>query len=181
MMKVKKIPQRKCLGCNEMKDKKALLRVVRSPEGEVSLDLTGKKNGRGAYVCPDKECITKAVKEKRLERALEKPIGEDVLKQLLEDFENVAFALGLAQKAGKTASGDVAVRAALKSGKVKVLVLAQDAAPNSKKEIYFLAEMAGVQVIELLTRNELGHAIGKGPRIAVAITDANFANMLLKK
>lgn len=70
---------------------------------------------------------------------------------------NVAFALGLAQKAGKTASGDVAVRAALKSGKVKVLVLAQDAAPNSKKEIYFLAEMAGVQVIELLTRNELGY------------------------
>ena len=66
----------------------ALLRVVRSPEGEVSLDLTGKKNGRGAYVCPDKECITKAVKEKRLERALEKPIGEDVLKQLLEDFEH---------------------------------------------------------------------------------------------
>ena len=53
MMKVKKIPQRKCLGCNEMKDKQALLRVVRSPEGEVSLDLTGKKNGRGAYVCPD--------------------------------------------------------------------------------------------------------------------------------
>lgn len=94
---------------------------------------------------------------------------------------NVAFALGLAQKAGKTSSGDVAVRAALKSGKVKVLVLAQDAAPNSKKEIYFLAEMAGVQVIELLTRNELGYAIGKGPRIAVAVTDANFANMLLKK
>lgn len=88
MMKVKKIPQRKCLGCNEMKDKKALLRVVRSPEGEVSLDLTGKKNGRGAYVCPDKECITKAVKENRLERALEKPIGDDVLKQLLEDFEH---------------------------------------------------------------------------------------------
>ena len=91
---------------------------------------------------------------------------------------NVAFALGLAQKAGKTASGDVAVRAALKSGKVKVLVLAQDAAPNSKKEIYFLAEMAGVQAIE---RDKLVYAIGKGPRIAVAITDANFANMLLKK
>ena len=94
---------------------------------------------------------------------------------------NVAFALGLAQKAGKTDYGDTAVSAALKSGNVKVLVLAKDAAPNSKKEIYFLAEMAGVQVIELLTRNELGYAIGKGPRIAVAVTDANFANMLLKK
>lgn len=85
-MKTKKIPQRKCVGCNEMKDKKALLRIVRSPEGEISLDLTGKKNGRGAYVCPDSECITKAVKEKRLERALEKPISQEVYEQLLEDL-----------------------------------------------------------------------------------------------
>ena len=61
--KIKKIPQRKCVGCNEMKEKKALLRIVRSPEGEISLDLTGKKAGRGAYVCQSKECITKAVKE----------------------------------------------------------------------------------------------------------------------
>ena len=88
MMKTKKIPQRKCVGCNEMKDKKAVRRIVRSPEGEISLDLTGKKNGRGAYVCPDKACITKAVKEKRLERALEKAISEDVYKQLLEDLEH---------------------------------------------------------------------------------------------
>lgn len=88
MIKVKKIPQRKCLGCNEMKDKKSLVRIVRSPEGEIGLDLTGRKNGRGAYVCPSEECITKAVKEKRLERALEKQISEEVYKQLLEDFAN---------------------------------------------------------------------------------------------
>lgn len=85
-MKMKKIPQRKCVGCNEMKDKKELLRIVRSPEGEISLDMTGKKNGRGAYVCPNPECITKAVKEKRLERALEKPISQEVYAQLLEDL-----------------------------------------------------------------------------------------------
>ena len=96
-------------------------------------------------------------------------------------WQSTIIRCAAAPRTSKTASGDGAVRAALKSGKVKVLVLAQDAAPNSKKEIYFLAEMAGVQVIELLTRNELGYAIGKGPRIAVAITDANFANMLLKK
>ena len=71
--KIKKVPQRKCVGCGEMKDKKSLLRIVRSPEGEISLDLTGKKSGRGAYVCRSRECIKKAVKEKRLERALEKP------------------------------------------------------------------------------------------------------------
>lgn len=88
MIKNKKIPQRKCVGCNEMKDKKSLLRIVRSPEGEISLDLTGKKNGRGAYVCPDKACITKAVKEKRLERALEKSISDEVYNKLLEDFDH---------------------------------------------------------------------------------------------
>lgn len=84
--KIKKIPQRKCVGCNGMKEKKALLRIVRSPEGEISLDLTGKKAGRGAYVCQSKECITKAVKEKRLERALEKPVSEEVYAKLLEDL-----------------------------------------------------------------------------------------------
>ena len=71
-MKLKKIPQRKCVGCGEMKSKKELIRVVRSPEGDISLDLNGKKAGRGAYVCPDKECITKAYKGHRLEKALEK-------------------------------------------------------------------------------------------------------------
>ena len=87
-MKVKKVPQRKCVGCNEMKDKKDLVRIVRSPEGDISLDLTGRKNGRGAYVCPNEECITKAVKERRLERALDKAISDEVYQKLVEDFKN---------------------------------------------------------------------------------------------
>lgn len=91
---------------------------------------------------------------------------------------NIAFALGLAQKAGKVASGDFAVRSALKGGKAKLLVVATDAAPNSKKDMYYLAEVAGVEVIELLTRDELGFAIGKAQRTALAITDLNFAKML---
>ena len=65
----KSIPMRKCTGCNEMKPKKELVRVVRSPEGEVSLDLTGKKPGRGAYVCRSSECLAKAIKAKRFEKA----------------------------------------------------------------------------------------------------------------
>ena len=78
MPKVKKIPQRQCVGCREMKDKKALLRVVRSPEGAVSLDFTGKKPGRGAYVCPDPECLKKARKSRALERAFETVIPPEV-------------------------------------------------------------------------------------------------------
>ena len=78
MPKVKKIPRRQCVGCREMKDKKALLRVVKSPEGEVSLDFKGKKPGRGAYVCPDPSCLKRARKSRALERALSVTIPPDV-------------------------------------------------------------------------------------------------------
>ncbi len=87
MTKEKKIPLRKCLGCGEMKPKRELVRVVRSPEGEVSLDLTGKQNGRGAYLCPNKACLTAAVKAKRLERALGSPAAADIYDSLLAVFE----------------------------------------------------------------------------------------------
>lgn len=89
-----------------------------------------------------------------------------------------SFALGLAQKAGKAMSGDVAVRGALKSGKTELLIIAADASEATKKELYFLAQEAKVDVIEILTRAELGYAMGKAPRAAVAIMDVNFAKML---
>lgn len=78
MPKVKKIPQRQCVGCREMKEKKALIRIVKSPEGEVSLDEKGRKPGRGAYVCPDVECLRKARKSRALERAFETQIPSEV-------------------------------------------------------------------------------------------------------
>ena len=78
MPKVKKIPQRQCVGCREMKEKKALIRVVKSPEGEVSLDEKGRKPGRGAYVCPNVECLRKARKSRALERAFETQIPPEV-------------------------------------------------------------------------------------------------------
>ena len=83
----KKIPMRQCLGCRENKPKKELIRVVRSPEGEISLDFRGKKNGRGAYVCPDPACLKKAIKAKALERALETQIPEEIYAQLTAQME----------------------------------------------------------------------------------------------
>ena len=74
----KKIPMRKCIGCNEQKTKKELVRFVRSPEGDISLDLVGKKSGRGAYICPDAECLRKARKSKRLDRIFEVSVPENV-------------------------------------------------------------------------------------------------------
>ena len=78
MQKVKKTPQRQCVGCREMKDKKSLLRVVKSPEGAVSLDFVGKKPGRGAYVCPDPACLKRARKSRALERAFSAPLPPEV-------------------------------------------------------------------------------------------------------
>lgn len=83
----KKIPMRQCLGCREMKPKRELIRAVKSPDGEVSLDFKGKKPGRGAYVCPNAECLKKAVKSKALERAFSTQIPEEVYAALSRQME----------------------------------------------------------------------------------------------
>ncbi len=77
-MKTKKIPMRMCLGCSEMKNKREMIRVVKSPEGEVSLDFTGKKSGRGAYICRSSECFEKARKARRFEKSLSCKIDDSV-------------------------------------------------------------------------------------------------------
>ena len=84
---MKKIPMRQCLGCREMKPKRELVRVVRSPEGVLSLDLRGKASGRGAYVCRSAECLKKAVRSKAIERSLQAPVPEELLAALLEEME----------------------------------------------------------------------------------------------
>ncbi|NLX93837.1 MAG: YlxR family protein [Clostridiales bacterium] len=83
----RKIPLRKCMGCNEMKPKKELVRVVRSPEGEISLDLKGRKPGRGAYVCPDLACLAKARKGKRFERSFECRISDDIYELMEKELQ----------------------------------------------------------------------------------------------
>ena len=82
----KKIPQRQCMGCRERKAKKELIRVVRGTDGTVSLDFGGKLNGRGAYICPDPACLTKARKSKALERSLEIAIPEEVYARLEKEM-----------------------------------------------------------------------------------------------
>ena len=86
----KKIPMRQCLGCREMKPKKDLIRVVRSPEGEISLDFKGKVSGRGAYVCPDPRCLKKAIKARALERAFSAQIPQEIYERLESQMEGGA-------------------------------------------------------------------------------------------
>ena len=82
----KKIPQRQCMGCRERKAKKELIRVVRGTDGTVSLDFSGKLNGRGAYLCPDPACLKKAEKSKALERSLETEIPQEVYDRLTKEM-----------------------------------------------------------------------------------------------
>ena len=90
MQKPRKIPQRMCVGCREKRDKKDLLRVVKSPEGDVSLDFVGKKPGRGAYVCRDAQCLKKARKSRALDRMLEVSIPDEVYEALERQMETEA-------------------------------------------------------------------------------------------
>lgn len=84
----KKIPMRRCVGCMEMKEKTSLVRVVRSPEGELSLDLTGKKPGRGAYICRNAECLQKARKARRLEREFSMAVPAELYDRMEADLKN---------------------------------------------------------------------------------------------
>lgn len=84
---MKKLPKRTCIGCNEVKFKKELIRVVKNKEGEISIDKTGKANGRGAYLCDNIECLEKAIKTKRLERSFETQISKEIYDELIRTIQ----------------------------------------------------------------------------------------------
>ncbi|MCL6472521.1 MAG: YlxR family protein [Firmicutes bacterium] len=101
MPKVKKIPQRTCVGCREAKPKKNLIRIVRTPEHEIIVDPTGKANGRGAYICPKVECLEAAIRSKRLSRSLEIDISAEELNRIKKELEVI-----IESKADSEASSD---------------------------------------------------------------------------
>ena len=89
MANVKKVPLRKCIGCNEMKNKKEMIRVLKTTDDQIILDATGKKNGRGAYLCFSKECLQKAMKSRGLERSLKMPIPQEVYESLERKLDTI--------------------------------------------------------------------------------------------
>lgn len=86
--KIKKTPMRQCVGCGEMNEKRLMYRVIKTQEGELFLDTTGRKNGRGAYLCPKMECLQQAVKSKGLERSLKMQIPKEVYQSLEEEMKH---------------------------------------------------------------------------------------------
>lgn len=90
MIKKRKIPMRICIGCREQKPKKELIRIVRTQDLKVVLDLTGKKAGRGAYICPAEECLIKAIKGKKLEKNLQQPVSPELSDEILKLLRNMS-------------------------------------------------------------------------------------------
>ena len=88
-MAMKKIPLRQCIGCGEMKNKSQMIRVIKTPAREILLDATGRKNGRGAYLCPSGECLKKAVKNKGLERSFKMAIPKEIYENLEKEMETL--------------------------------------------------------------------------------------------
>ena len=89
MNQIRKQPMRQCIGCQEMKNKKEMLRILKTTENEIVIDTTGKKNGRGAYICPSKDCFFKAVKSKGIERSLKMSIPKEVYENLEKEIESI--------------------------------------------------------------------------------------------
>ncbi len=89
-MGIKKVPMRQCVGCREMKNKKEMIRVIKTPEDDICMDATGKKNGRGAYICQNKACLLMAIKNKGLERSLKTNIPQEVYEKLTEEMEGLS-------------------------------------------------------------------------------------------
>lgn len=89
MVSAKKVPQRQCVGCGEMKNKKEMIRILKTPEGTFTVDTTGRKNGRGAYLCPCMECFCKAVKGRGLERSFKMAIPKEVYETLEKEMEQL--------------------------------------------------------------------------------------------
>ncbi len=86
LVSTKKTPQRQCIGCGEMKNKRELIRILKTPEGEFTLDATGRKNGRGAYLCPSMDCLKKAIKGKGLERSFKMAVPKEVYEVLEKEM-----------------------------------------------------------------------------------------------
>ena len=90
-MSIKKIPLRQCIGCGEMKSKKEMIRVLKTAEEDILIDATGRKNGRGAYLCPSRECLKKAIKSKGLERSFKMTISKEIYEALEKEMEELGF------------------------------------------------------------------------------------------
>lgn len=179
-------PQRSCLGCREVKDKKDLLRFVLSPDRSLVPDIQGKLPGRGAYTCLRKSCLSAAVAKNRFARAFGGEVRAGSCDELTVSIgerlmERIGGYLALANKAGKVASGGESVFDALTKRTPGIVCLATDISPDIGQKIIGLAKRLGLDHFSLFDKEKLGSLLGKGPRSALVVEQGGFSEALTRE
>jgi len=172
-------PQRSCLACREVKDKRSLLRFVLAPDRTVVPDLQQKLPGRGVYTCWKGACLTRAAQKKQFSRGFKGEVlgaeAEVLVRQVTEKLEErIAGYLCLANKGGKIASGSDQVLDKLKHGGVGILIIANDISTDIGEKFRAVAKLKGVVCMALFTKERLGELIGKELRSVLAVLDSGF-------
>lgn len=185
MQKVKKIPQRQCVGCREMKDKRALIRAVKSPQGEVSLDFTGKKPGAALTSVRTANASSGRANPARSSARWTRPSPRASTKKWKRRWQTVDKLLnliGLAKKAGKLEVGEEPVGAAARSKHARLILIASDAADNTRRRALHFGEAGECICLEIPpTKEDLGRALGRTSCALLALTDIGFAEAVAKK
>lgn len=183
----KQQPQRKCLGCQQVFDKKQLLRFVASPAGELLFDLRQKLPGRGAYLCRDASCLGQAVRKKAFGRTLEalrRPVERDELVELLRGsllrrFESL---IGMARKAGQLRGGSSLVMQALDTkGAYALVVVAEDVSEGIGEKVVRKAAAAQVECVRIFDKVRLGALVGREQRSVLAFEAGGLADEILQE
>jgi predicted RNA-binding protein YlxR (DUF448 family) len=181
MAKGCKQPQRTCLGCRQVKDQSELIRFVRSPEGEILVDLKGRLPGRGAYLCNSRDCMMAAVNRQQFNRAFRcecqpadlSTLTERVARELLK---HLASLLGMARKSANLVTGSNAVLDALTRKKtLSAIILAKDISPQIGDKIRRKAARQKILTAELFDKMELGRILGRAERSVVGVSDGKLA------
>jgi len=175
--------ERTCIGCKAQRGRRDLLRLVRTPQGEVLLDPSGHAPGRGVYVCCDVVCLRKALTPARLALALQQSIitpDFDVVYQAVRGllYKRLRACLSLGQKAGAVVSGYALLQKAFVQARVLYMILAEDIAPGRAREYRLWCTQYHVPYVMLFTKEELGHIIGKPNRSALGLTAPHFRAFL---
>ncbi|HKJ04455.1 MAG TPA: DUF448 domain-containing protein [Geopsychrobacteraceae bacterium] len=178
-------PQRTCIACRRVADQGALTRYVLAPDGQVLVDYRHKLPGRGAYTCPTRDCMEKAVERRQFQRTFRgkdlPPTVEGLIASLESQIaDRVEGLLGMARKSGQIESGSNAVLGSLRQrGKFALVVLTEDISENIGDKLASAAERQGVPVFKTLGKDRLGQLLGKGERSVAAVNVGALASALL--
>ncbi len=176
-------PLRSCVGCGAVRPKGELLRIHVSPEGGLDVDVGG-GDRRGAYVCPGRPCLEQALRRGEFTRRLKVALTQtdlEALENLIRERASgkVVSLLGLARRARKVVSGAEAVESAMRRRRARLILTAIDASAGSVDKVRALARATGTACYRLLSKEELGAAVGGAPRSCVVVTDPHFSGALV--